>query len=144
MRKRSFHQLIAVGALVAMSGIGTVGSASLAEPTLAEMQWHRRVLIISTPTVAHPEFVAQQHALAQWQGGDDRDVTVVRIEGTAVSGSRESAAELRERYQLPPETFSAVLIGKDGHVALRSATALSGAQLEGVIDAMPMRKAGER
>jgi len=41
-----------------------------------------------------------------------------------------------------------VLIGKDGRVKLRSYTALTGRQLETVIDAMPMpmpmRKVGQR
>jgi len=37
-----------------------------------------------------------------------------------------------------------VLIGKDGHVKLRSYTVLTGRQLETVIDAVPMRKAGQR
>jgi hypothetical protein len=36
------------------------------------------------------------------------------------------------------------LIGKDGHLALHSHTVLTGTQLEGVIDAMPMRKSGQR
>jgi hypothetical protein len=82
--------------------------------------------------------------LSVWTGGDDRDVSVVRIEGNAVSGSREAAAELRNRYRLIKTQFAVALIGKDGHVALRSPSALTGAQLEAVIDAMPMRKAGRR
>jgi hypothetical protein len=69
---------------------------------------------------------------------------VVSIVRDSVSGSREAARVLRQRYGLPATTFSVVLIGKDGHVALRSPTALTGAQLETAIDAMPMRKAGQR
>jgi hypothetical protein len=118
--------------------------AAPAEPSMAEMQWHRRVLIISTPAATDAQYLAQQRALSQWSGGDDRDVSVVRIEGDTVSGSREAAAALRDRYGLKATTFTVALIGKDGHVALRSPTSLTGAQIEGVIDAMPMRKSGQR
>jgi hypothetical protein len=130
-----------------LAGIIIVNGAAVAssmEPTMTEMQWHRRVLIISTPGVDNPDFETQLQMLARWRGGEDRDVTVVRIEGLAVAGSRETAKELRERYQLAAKNFSVALVGKDGHVALRSETPLSGAQLEGVIDAMPMRRAGQR
>jgi hypothetical protein len=35
---------------------------------MAEMLWHRRVLIVSTPRAADPQLVAQQRALSQWKG----------------------------------------------------------------------------
>jgi hypothetical protein len=109
-----------------------------------QMQWHRRVLIVSTPRADDVQFLAQNRALSQWTGGDERDVSVVRIEGDAVSGSSETATAIRERYHLAATTFSIALIGKDGHVALRSQAAVTGAKLEAVIDAMPMRRSGQR
>ena len=74
---------------------------SASAPAMAEMQWHRRVLIISTPNAPDSQFLAQQQALSQWTGGDDRDVSVVRIEGDAVTGSSESAKELRATIARP-------------------------------------------
>jgi len=121
-----------------------VSAAAPSDPAMAEMQWHRRVLIVSTPRGDNPQFLAQLRALSQWTGGGDRDVSVVRIEEDAVSGSSETAKQLRERYGLTPAVFSVALIGKDGHVALRSQVPVAGAQLEATIDAMPMRKAGQR
>lgn len=141
VRGTSLFKLLAAGMVILVLNQNNACIASPSEPTMAEMQWHRRVLIISTPRATDREYVDQQRALSQWTGGDERDVTVVSIAGAAVSGSRESAAELRDRYHIPSTRCGAVLIGKDGHVALRSQTVLSGAQLEGVIDAMPMRKA---
>jgi hypothetical protein len=138
LRRRSIGLALAAAVLV------TPGPAFAAEPTMAQMQWHRRVLILSTPSAADPQYLSQQQALSVWTGGEDRDLSVVRLEGNAVSGSREAAEKLRNRYRLPDTRFAVALIGKDGHVALRSPTALSGTQLEAVIDAMPMRKAGER
>jgi hypothetical protein len=142
--KTSLTKFWATIALAGMTSFSASGVASPSDPTIAEMQWQRRVLIISTPRDDIPEFESQLRMLAQWRGGDDRDVTVVRIAGTSVTGSRETAQELRERYKLASNNFSVLLVGKDGHVALRSKTPLSGAQIEGVIDAMPMRKAGQR
>ena len=111
---------------------------------MAEMQWHRRVLIVCTPRADDAQFLAQERELAQWTGGEERDLSVVRIERDAVSGLSETAEALRNRYDISAATFSVTLIGKDGHVALRSQTALTGTQLETVIDAMPMRRAGQR
>ena len=138
------HHILILPGLIAATIVTAGALAAPSEPSMAEMQWHRRVLIISTPAATDAQFVAQQRALSQWSGGDDRDVSVVRIEGDTVSGSREAAAALRDRYSLPPTAFTVALIGKDGHVALRSPTSLTGAQIEGVIDAMPMRKSGQR
>jgi hypothetical protein len=111
---------------------------------MAQMQWHRRVLLVSTPRADDAQFLAQNRALSQWTGADERDLSVVRIEADAVSGSSDAATRLRDRYHIAAATFSVALIGKDGHVALRSDDAVTGAQLEAVIDAMPMRRSGLR
>jgi hypothetical protein len=110
---------------------------------MAQMQWHRRVLLVSTPRADDAQFLAQNRALSQWTGADERDLSVVRIEADAVSGSSDAATTLRDRYHIAA-TFSVALIGKDGHVALRSDDAVTGAQLAAVIDAMPMRRSGLR
>jgi hypothetical protein len=138
MRRSSFIGLCAAVVLM------RVAAASPSDPTMAALQWQRRVLIVSTPRADDPQFVAQQQALSHWTGGDDRDLTVVRIERDTVSGSSETATQLRHRYSLEAAQFSVALVGKDGHVAVRSRVPLSGARLEAVIDAMPMRKAGQR
>ena len=144
MKHHDARDRSALGILLASTLLMGVASASAPGPTMAEMQWHRRVVILSTPRAGDAQCLAQERALSQWRGGDDRDVSLVRIEGDAVSGSSETAAELRDRYHLPAAIFSVALIGKDGHVALRSRTLLTGAELEAAIDAMPMRRSGQR
>jgi hypothetical protein len=130
--------------------LGALGSLALSqsavsgEPTMGELQWHRRVLLVSAPSSSDPSLLAEEQALASWKGGDERDVSVVHISGDTVSGSSESAAELRRRYQLTASAFSVALVGKDGHVALRSSTVVTGTHLAAVIDRMPMRRAGQR
>ena len=142
--KTSPISLWAATVLTSMTCLLNSGIASPSQPTVAEMQWHRRVLIISAPRADNPAFNNQLRMLGQWNGGDDRDVTVVRVVGLTVTGSRDTAQQLRDRYQLANDDFSVTLVGKDGHVALRSQTPLSGVQLEGLIDSMPMRKSGQR
>ena len=89
--------------------------------------------------------LAQLRGLTDWrQGAEDRDVTVVQIVGSAVDAVDEQAKGLRERYALPRNQFSVVLIGKDGHVVVRSGEAVDGADLTRTVDAMPMRRAGQR
>ena len=56
----------------------------------------------------------------------------------------DTADALRQRFALPPDRFTVLLIGKDGHVAVRSGEPLQGADLTRIIDAMPMRRAGQR
>ena len=108
-------------------------------------RWQRRVILVAAPGADDPRLLAQRRALADWrQGAEDRDVTVVEIVGAAVDGVRDPADALRGRYALPPDRFSVVLVGKDGHVAVRSDEPMEGSVLSRTIDAMPMRRAGQR
>lgn len=112
--------------------------------TIAAMKGHHRVILISAP--AGDALLAEQRSLLEaWhQGADERDIAVVEVDGTRVTGSDDGAARLRRRYALPAHSFGVLLIGKDGHVALRDTRPLSGDRLARIIDAMPMRRAGQR
>ena len=122
----------------------TVAGAGQAR-TVAEMRGERRVLIVAAPTSEDPGLTKQRQALASWkQGAAERDVETIEVVGQSVSGSSDAGAALRQRYSLPLKAFSVILIGKDGHVALRSATPWPASQIESAIDAMPMRRAGQR
>jgi hypothetical protein len=120
-------------------------AAAMTVPSLAEMKWQRRVLVIAAPSASDPALSAQRDALRGWQrGADDRDVQVVEVIGDHVTGARNPAAQLRTQLDLPAGRFALVLIGKDGTVALRSVKLVPAQALEGRIDAMPMRRAGRR
>jgi hypothetical protein len=113
------------------------------------MHWKRRVLILSAPSASDPALVAQRRMLTGWgQGAADRDLTTVEVVGNDVRGdvrgASDDARHLRSRYRIPAAVFAAVLVGKDGTVAMRSAKPVDAADLQGTIDAMPMRRAGER
>ncbi len=118
--------------------------ALAASATIAQMKWERRVLIVSASTAEEPALAEQRRILAAWKThAAARDLTVVEIIGDTVRGTGDPAATLRRKYHLPT-SFTAILIGKDGGEKLRSAKPFPAAALEATIDAMPMRKAGQR
>ena len=118
--------------------------ALAASPSIAQMKWERRVLIVSAPTAADPTLAEQRRILAGWKtNAAARDLTIVEVVGDKVRGAGDPAASIRRKYHLPA-SFTAVLIGKDGGEKLRSAKPFPAAALEQTIDAMPMRKAGQR
>ncbi|PTW45823.1 uncharacterized protein DUF4174 [Sphingomonas faeni] len=118
--------------------------ALAASPTVAQMKWERRILIVSAPAVDDASLTEQQRILARWKtNAAARDLTIVEIIGDTVRGASDPAAALRRKYRLPA-SFTAILIGKDGGEKLRSAKPFPAAALEATIDAMPMRKAGQR
>ena len=120
-------------------------AAALAAATVADMRHQRRVLIVAAPSETDARRIAQRASLdAMPKQLDDRDVTVVEITGDTVSGAADSAAALRTRWRLPKAAFGVVLVGKDGHAALRRAEPIDRATLVATIDAMPMRRAGQR
>ena len=116
-----------------------------ASPTVAAMRHDRRVLIVAAPAATDARRT-QQAALLAPAARDLRecDVTVVAVTGDTVQGAGDTADALRRRWQLAPQDFTVVLVGKDGHAALRRAAPLPAADLIAAIDAMPMRRAGLR
>ncbi len=118
--------------------------ALAASPTVAQMKWERRILIVSAPAADDASLIEQRRILAGWKtNAAARDLTIVEIVGDTVRGASDPAAALHRKYHLPA-TFTAILIGKDGGEKLRSAKPFPAAALEATIDAMPMRKAGQR
>lgn len=114
-------------------------------PTIAAMKWHRRVLLVSAPAADDPALREQRRIVAGWKAqGDARDLSVVEVVDETVAGTSDNAATLRRRFRLPVSGFTAILIGKDGGAKLRSGIPVTAASLEATIDAMPMRRAGER
>ncbi len=121
-----------------------LAAALAASPTLAQMRWDRRVLIVAAPSAQDPALAEQRRILGGWTAkGDERDLTVVEIVGDRVRGAGDTGPALRHKFRLPAG-FTAILIGKDGGEKLRSAHPFPTAVLEQTIDAMPMRRAGQR
>ncbi len=118
--------------------------ALAASPTIVQTRWERRVLIVAAPSAEDTALAEQRRILANWKSNADaRDLTIVEVVGDTVRGATDTAAGLRRKYRLPA-AFTAILIGKDGGEKLRSAKPFPAAALEATIDAMPMRRAGQR
>jgi hypothetical protein len=118
--------------------------ALAASPSIAQMKWERRVLIVAAPSAQDASLAEQRRILANWKvRGDARDLTIVEVVGDQIRGASDSAATIRRKYHLPA-AFTAILIGKDGGEKLSSAKPFPAAVLETTIDAMPMRRAGQR
>lgn len=128
-------------AFFAVTVLAAAGTAS----SIADMRWKRRVLVVSAPSAGDRRLAAQRADLDRWRyQAADRDLSTVEVVGTNVTGASDGAAAVRSRYRLPSDAFEAVLIGKDGGVADRSRTPIAGDKLQASIDAMPMRRNGER
>lgn len=128
-------------ALLTLAVIAAAPSPSL--PRIDQLRWEKRVLLVTAPDAAG--LAGQRRAFERiGAGGDDRDLVLVEVVGDRVSGASGTADALRRDYRLPTGRFEVVLIGKDGGVKRRSATPLAAADLIASIDAMPMRRAGER
>ena len=120
-------------------------AAHAAPNDLAKYQWKNRVLVIFSSRAA-PEFEKQRQVISAQQAAiADRDLVVLAVDGKTVAplyGKADGlqADDIRARLQGPGgKAFQAVLVGKDGLVKLRKDTAVSGAELFGLIDSMPMR-----
>jgi hypothetical protein len=119
-------------------------AAALAQATIAQMKWERRILLVAAQTATDPQLAEQRRILSAWRKESDaRDLTVVEIVGDSLSGAADSAAVVRRKYRMPAG-FTAILIGKDGREKLRSPRPFPAAVLAATIDAMPMRRAGQR
>lgn len=103
------------------------------------LQWDRRILIVFSPDRSHPA-LSRQRRLLNAQAMTERDLHIVEVIGESVSGAREYAGRLRQRYGVGVGSFETLLIGKDGGVKLRSTDAVPMAKLAATIDAMPMRR----
>lgn len=133
---------LAVLTLAALSG-GLKADATA--PTINSMRDRRRVVLIVAPDPQDIRLVTQRRILSHWKKqAVDRDISVVEVLGKRVTGVRDNAAFLSQRYGFKLDRFGILLIGKDGHVAIRSSWPVPSTRLQETIDAMPMRMAGGR
>ena len=75
----------------------------------------------------------------------ERDMRVFRMVNDSIVDEEgrlidASAKELKNKLNLEDDSFTVILLGKDGGVKLRQSRLLPSTQLYALIDAMPMRK----
>ena len=100
---------------------------------LAPYRWKNRVVVLSAPNASDATLAKQQALLQSDPSGlSNRDLVIVEL-----LGNRRDKARKDLRLS---EGFSAVLVGKDGGVKLRSNDPITLTELYGLVDAMPMRQ----
>lgn len=116
---------------------------------LAALRWESRVLIIVAGN-AGAASAERQEALLRGRERDlaERRMTVVLVQGenVRVVAGRDaaglSAEELRRKIGSNEAPFTAALIGLDGGVKWAATEPISLDEINAVVDAMPMRRAG--
>lgn len=107
---------------------------------LRKYQWKNRVILLYTPSTGQEMLRKQQEILAKEEAGlKDRDLVVLEI--TPESG--KSFQQIQSRYNLK-DSFTFVLLGKDGGVKKQSDELVSLEVLFSLIDSMPMRQSEMR
>ncbi|UZK69909.1 DUF4174 domain-containing protein [Sphingomonas sp. S1-29] len=124
----------------ALFPLGIAAAVQAAPASLDSLQWERRVLIVFAPSRDDSDLASQRRLLDK-RAMAERDLHVIEVVGDSVSGVRDDAGRLRQRYGVSEREFQAVLLGKDGGLKLRRADPIAMALLSDTIDAMPMRRA---
>lgn len=115
--------------------------------TLADHRWTHRPLLIFAPSDTSTSLTAQHERLdRELDGVRERDIIVVTLlahgpstyEGTPLHA--DTAARLRARFEIAPDAFCMLLIGKDGTEKRRYDQVTAPETIFQVIDAMPMRQ----
>ena len=113
---------------------------------LSDYLWQRRPLLLFAPADSDPRLVETMRRVdASRCDFVDRDIVLGRIvsEGTSTLGGHvvdtNQARRLLAEFGIGADSFSVVLIGKDGGEKLRVANVPDLQAIYAVIDGMPMR-----
>lgn len=106
-----------------------------------------RLIVLFAPEEHDPRLTRQIDLLmAEEQALKDRDVYIfivggpgaVKAIGDGASGARLDPDSMRERFDVPPDAFRIVIIGKDGTVKKTADEPIAVSDITGLIDSMPM------
>lgn len=141
---RRFHSC-ALAFLVLLTG-AALGSASAAAAELSDYLWKQRPLLLFAPTNSDPRLVETLSRIdASRCAFLDREMVVgiltsegsSTLDGQAISA--DESQRLFDQYAIAENTFSALLIGKDGGQKLRVNDVPDLQEIYAVVDGMPMR-----
>lgn len=136
---------ILVAGLVAATATGGPAMAD----RLSDLRWEKRIVILFGADDVRVDQQATEFRRDR-TGLADRDLLVFSVVGdelrpvygTVPSGETPDA--LRDRFGIDPSApFACVLIGKDGTEKWRGTEPVPHAEIDGIIDAMPMRRSGD-
>ena len=129
-----------------VSSAAALGPAQAMAAELSDYLWERRPLLLFAPTDSDPRLVETMRRIeASRCDFAERDMVLGRIlaEGTSTLDGRvldtNQAQRLMSKFGISTDSFSVVLIGKDGGEKLRVADVPDLQAIYDVIDGMPMR-----
>jgi hypothetical protein len=103
------------------------------QPTLDDLLWIARPLVVFADSPADPRFVRQMQALEERLPElEDRHVVILTDTDPAANGPLRQA--------LRPRGFGVVLVDTDGRVARRHPNPVSAREIINAIDRMPSRR----
>jgi hypothetical protein len=109
------------------------GEEEAAQPTLAELRWIARPLVIFADSANDPRFSQQLNMLAERESELlDRDVVILTDTDPAARGPL--------RVELRPRDFGLVLIDRDGSVLQRRPSPTTAREIINLIDRLPSRR----
>ncbi|GEO05301.1 hypothetical protein AAE02nite_29650 [Adhaeribacter aerolatus] len=107
----------------------------------------KRVVLVFAATAADARWQRQQELLLQAnQELTARDLVVLGVLGNQVNTSSSKTVKLpgpeilREQYNIKPDQFTVILVGKDGTEKYRAQEVIKPGTIFNIIDAMPMRQ----
>ncbi|HEY9670230.1 MAG TPA: DUF4174 domain-containing protein [Waterburya sp.] len=110
-------------------------------------QWKNRLLLVFSPSANSPAYQKQMQLFQSQQAGfQERDLLLVELlaEGTSrASGQildKGDVAKMRSRFNIAPQDFRVILVGKDGTAKRRDSNPVQPKVIFNEIDAMPMRR----
>jgi Domain of unknown function (DUF4174) len=118
----------------------TVSLISQKTMNLNSYQWKNRLLLVFVPSKNNAKY---QQQMRLWQGQkagfDERNLLVIDVL-PGISIDNEEVAKVRKQFNVNPEEFLVVLVGKDGTAKRRDNSPVSPQAIFETIDAMPMRQ----
>ena len=114
---------------------------------LTQFQWKNRLLFIFAEDASDPSFKKLQGQItAQKAEVDDRNLIVFEVpaQGSArmntIPLDRKDADSIRNHFAISSDTFSLILVGKDGGIKLKRSDQVDLTEVFELIDSMPMRQ----
>lgn len=134
-------------ALIVASSILASQNASAMDLNIEDFQWKKRLLLIFSPHRTDPLFNSLANEISSRPGDvEDRDLVIFEIleseDSKTSSGKfeRRKSASIRERFEIPNNTFTVILLGKDGGIKLKRDDHVRLEEIFRLIDSMPMRQ----
>jgi len=142
----SRHVIRIALAVIFLATSAVLMPARAAAAELSDYLWQRRPLLLFAPTENDPRLVETMRRIAASRCDfEDRDMVLGRIVTDATSSldgnliDAEQAQRLRSAFGIGANSFSVVLIGKDGGEKLRVNDIPDLQAIYAVVDGMPMR-----